>query len=155
MHPLPRALLLSLVWLVVALLPLRGWAQAQMGLAQNGLVQMGGAAMVATASPAAGGHGGSAEMTTAHCEAMFANAGFDQADEAAAGGQPDPHHPADHTSHAGCTLCVVCHAGLAASPEVRLMLPAPLPASPLPSAAPRGIPDGAPSPLFRPPRRST
>jgi hypothetical protein len=56
-------------------------------------------------------------------------------------------------SHAGCSLCEVCHASLGLPAVIRLHLPT------LPHAAPEATPvtglrDGPPSELFRPPRRS-
>ncbi|MEX8494108.1 hypothetical protein [Sphaerotilus sp.] len=112
-RPLSRPTLHWLLWLVIALLPLRGWAMVQMAV-----------------PPVAQHH------TTAaapHCH-----------DEGTHKAAP---------SHAGCSLCEVCHASLGLPAVLVLHL------STLPHAAPAatpitGVRDGPPSELFRPPRHS-
>jgi cytochrome c553 len=147
LHPmpaLPRVLLLSLVWLMVALLPLRGWAQVQMQMQVQvnlplGIVQgSGGPADADLTGHHPAGHPLDA-AEAGHCDAMIAD------DGAAA----DPDH--DHAQQTHCTLCVVCHASLAAG-TATLAVPAVPPGAALPGAAPGGIPEGAASDLFRPPR---
>jgi hypothetical protein len=102
-----------LLWLVIALLPLRGWAMAQMAV------------------PAVAQH--HATEAAAHCH--------DDGTQKAA------------PTHAGCSLCEVCHASLGLPAVVVLHLHT------LPHAAPTitpitGVRDGPPSELFRPPRHT-
>jgi len=109
----PRPTLHWLLWLVIALLPLRGWAMAQMAV------------------PATAPH--HATEAAPHCH--------DDGTQKAA------------PTHAGCSLCEVCHASLGLPAVVVLHLHT------LPHAAPTitpitGVRDGPPSELFRPPRRS-
>ncbi|WP_310459994.1 hypothetical protein [Sphaerotilus sp.] len=104
-----------LLWLVIALLPLRGWAMAQMAVAP---------------------------VTAAH----HAVKDMQQPCHAEASSKATP-------SHAGCSLCEVCHASLGLPTLTELHLPT------LPHAAPAvtpitGVRDGPPGELFRPPRRS-
>jgi hypothetical protein len=109
-----------LLWLAIALLPLRGWAMAQMAVAELAPV--------------------------------LAQSGVHHAcHEAAASLQPATDRQADTALHAGCTLCEVCHAGLATAATSALVLPEP-PHSP-PATAPPSLPPEAPATaLFRPPR---
>jgi hypothetical protein len=114
-----------LVWLVIALLPLRGWALAQM------------------AEPVA-------EVTVAAALLL------DTENEAEADLHEDMampcHDSGPAATHGTCSLCSVCHAGLAPAPSLVLALPDRL--TQVPGPAPVvGLPDGPPSELFRPPRR--
>jgi hypothetical protein len=100
-----------LLWLVIALLPLRGWAMAQMAV------------------PAVAPH--HATEAAPHCH-----------DDGTQKATP---------THAGCSLCEVCHASLGLPAVVVLHLHT------LPHAVPAitpitGVRDGPPSELFRPPR---
>jgi hypothetical protein len=108
-----------LLWLVIALLPLRGWAMAQMAPMAVAPVSMAQAAVVDALPP---------------CHT----------------GVPDTEAT---PTHAGCSLCEVCHASLGLPAVSELHLPA------LPHAAPTatpitGVRDGPPGELFRPPRHS-
>ncbi|MDQ5898474.1 MAG: hypothetical protein QG612_2560 [Pseudomonadota bacterium] len=111
-----------LLWLAIALLPLRGWAMAQMAVAELAPV--------------------------------LAQSGVHHAcHEAAASPQPAPatDRQVDTALHAGCTLCEVCHAGLAPAATSALALPE-LPHAPPATAPPTGPPDVPATALFRPPR---
>ncbi|MEY2875710.1 MAG: hypothetical protein RLZZ373_3081 [Pseudomonadota bacterium] len=103
-----------LLWLVIALLPLRGWAMAQMA-----------------AAPIAPTHHAADAQPPCHGDRLSGT----------------------KATHAGCSLCEVCHASLGLPAVTALHLPS------LPHAAPTatpitGVRDGPPSELFRPPRRS-
>jgi hypothetical protein len=105
-----------LLWLVIALLPLRGWAMAQMATAPVVVAQ----------------------HTTDAQPPCHGEAGTDS--------------PAAVT-HAGCSLCELCHASLGMPAVTALPMPT------LPHAAPAALPttgvrDGPPGDLFRPPRRT-
>lgn len=109
-----------LLWLVIALLPLRGWAWAAMLPAE---VASGMAAASATAEA----------LPPCHLVLLAVNGAAEVAAHAG-------HHPdsaADDSSpapyHLGCTLCSVCHA--ASAPASMLILPLP---APLPHATPAG-----------------
>jgi len=144
MARLPRPTLHWLLWLVIALLPLRGWAQAQMA------AQGSPAAEWRLAEPAAARM--QADPTPAHCHEAAAaeTAASAQADTGAAAAAVSK---GDHSSHPGCSLCGVCHASVGlAAPGFELHLPA-LPEA-APTAAPlSGLADGPSTELFRPPRR--
>ena len=116
-----------LLWLVIALLPLRGWALAQM------------AAPVADgATPAA-----LLQIDTTTDAAADTDLHDDMTMPCHDAGQASPH--------GACSLCSVCHAGLAPAPSLVLALPERLTHRPA-AAPPAGLPDGPPSELFPPPR---
>ncbi len=120
-----------IVWLMLALLPLRGWAHAAMGTA--------GWPGVATASVSMA-HTGSAP-----CHEM--GVGADNADLAA----PSPADKPSGTSH--CTWCDLCHAPMAGVRDMRLPAFA-LPATSPPDSGHTVIAVRAPERLERPPRTS-
>lgn len=125
MRRLARPSLHWLLWLVIALLPLRGWAQAQM------------------AAPAA-----ARAMATA---LTSADATQHHADEAMPACHGHVDSTAAPTQGSICSLCDVCHASLGLTAPVELRLPD-LPGA-VPTATPvPGLADGPPSELFRPPR---
>ena len=146
-----------LLWLLIALLPLRGWAFGQMlpagvGPAMVTTAVSSGIAPASTAvhDPASGGHEAhqadhaalSASPPTPHCH---------QAVDLAPAEPADGNHHGKSTA-GSCGLCTVCHAGLAAAP-----LPPTLPLSFLTAEAPsadpdRPLADGPRRALFRPPR---
>ncbi|MGR6805478.1 hypothetical protein ACU6VI_04085 [Sphaerotilus natans] len=110
-----RPVLHWLLWLVIALLPLRGWAMAQMAVT---------------------------ELAPTHAQSAPHPACHEAADLP----------PTDAAPHAGCTLCEVCHAGLAPAAAQARPLPT-LPHAPPAATEPAGPPEAPPSALFRPPRR--
>ncbi len=123
---LPRRLAIVLLWAAMALLPMRGLAAALMPMAMAGKD-------VATATM------------------QHADADADAAAMPCHGGS----EPADPSAMPGdcptCSLCALCHGGVAHVPQVSIALPAlsserPV-AAPGPASAPR-----APDTLFRPPR---
>ncbi|PXW96960.1 hypothetical protein C7444_10557 [Sphaerotilus hippei] len=131
MRTLPRPTLHWLLWLVIALLPLRGWTLTQMSLPAGAPLTV-----VAHASDHAGLP---ADATPAPCHTTDRH---DEVPEAAAAG------------HGSCSLCDVCHASLGLAAPVELNL-APLPEAAPCAATPLGLPDGPPSEPFRPPRPLT
>jgi hypothetical protein len=119
----PRFIAL-LLWLVIALLPIRALASAVMPVMMAGLP-----ASVASA-PAEDA------MVTMPCHAAIADA-------AAAA-------PAGDMTHT-CSLCDLCHSSVTVAPRTAVVLPAPH--EPLPKAnEPPAIEPRAPDSLFRPPR---
>ena len=91
-----------------------------------------------------------AQMAVAELAPVLAQGEADQVPHACHETTASPQ--ADTALHAGCTLCEVCHAGLA--PAVALTLPLPeLPHAPPAATEPTGPPEAPPSALFRPPRR--
>ena len=121
----PRRFAVALLWLALALLPLRGFAALLMPV---------GAAPAAAATVAA-------EAPQHHGAAMPCHGGAVQDDAAAAA------QPGEHT----CSLCNLCHSGVAAFAAPVLMLPALPQDAPLAQAAP-SVEPRAPDSLFRPPR---
>lgn len=83
-----------LIGLLIALLPLRGWAWATMP--------------VATWEP-----------PPCHASAHQADAPLDAAPDSAPDAAPnaDESATAGASSHAGCTLCDLCHAGVISAPD--------------------------------------
>ena len=120
-----RALLL--LWLLLALLPLRGWAGLAMHL------------------PAADSRAGAA-----HCHGMDSAADAAGADSEADPGARDST-PGAGSSTAACTQCELCH-GAMLLPVIARAEPD-RPARSWPVAVPDSAQGPAPSPLFRPPRR--
>lgn len=122
----------TLLWIAIALLPLRGWAAAQMAVAWPG----GADASVSAAADEA--HGVTPCHAGAHSMAWSADVG----------------DAAEHTSVNGshtCSMCDLCHTGAAQSEPPTLWLPA-LPHAAPHGAAPPAIEPRAPDGLFRPPR---
>jgi hypothetical protein len=120
----PRRFAVALLWLALALLPLRGFAALLMPV---------GAAPAAAATVAA--------EIVQHNGAVMPCHG-DMQDDAAATAQPGEHT---------CSLCDLCHSGVAAFAAPVLTLPALLQDAPLAQAAP-SVEPRAPDSLFRPPR---
>jgi hypothetical protein len=121
----PRRFAVALLWLALALLPMRGFAALLMPV---------GAAPAAVATVAA-------EAPRHHGAAMPCHGSAVQ-DSAAATAQPG-----DHT----CSLCDLCHSGVAAFAAPVLTLPALPQDAPVALAAP-SVEPRAPDSLFRPPR---
>jgi hypothetical protein len=112
-----RRLIAALVWLAIALLPLRGFAAALMPVGDAPL--HGSAAVVEAAQPC---HGA------------------------------EPGHEADaDVSHAGCSLCDLCHSSALAAEASDLRWSAMPHGQPLRHGA-TAIEPHAPDGLFRPPR---
>lgn len=119
-----------IVWMVVALLPMRGWAFAAM--------------------PTVPGTGGPV--------AVFAPAAHPEAHEAAADSMPCHGVEATESRHGGtadadgtCALCQICHAAFAAAPSVPACEP-PLAQRAAPPSHDAPAPDAERRSLFRPPR---
>lgn len=135
----PRRFAAVLLWAAVALLPLRGLAAAAMpALMPSQMPVMGSATEAAVAS-------------TPSADAMPCHSGtaHDTAHD-------DSHHAASQDAVEwgdcpSCSLCALCHGGMAQAPQVQLALTSPQgeepAAHPWTARAPRA-PDG----LFRPPR---
>ena len=121
-----RALLL--LWLLLALLPLRGWAGLAMHL------------------PAADSRAGAA-----HCHGMDSAADAAGADSEADRTANEKSTSGSGSSTATCTLCELCH-GAMLLPVIALAEPD-RPARAWSAAVPDSAQGPAPSPLFRPPRR--
>jgi hypothetical protein len=123
----PRRLVAALLWVVLALLPLRGFAAALMPLA------------MAHPAPAAAAHGDAAHDTAA--EAMPCHSAMESAGEQADGDVPLTQ----------CAMCDLCHAGVmqAAAPG---SLPDAPPQDPPAALASAPIEARAPDALLRPPR---
>lgn len=119
-----------LLWLVVALLPLRGWAQVQM---DNGSGWRTDHAAVAV----------SATLESPPCHVSAAHT-----PDATPGSTSDP----DAASWTGsCAHCTVCHASLGLTWQMALDWP-PLPhTAPTPQLA-TSVAERPPGKLFRPPR---
>lgn len=134
-----RRLAAVLLWAAVALLPLRGLAAAAMPAL---MPAPGGAAATAVASTPA------ADAMPCHGDASHHASRDDAPGEAHHAVVPDAAEWGDCPS---CSLCVLCHGGLAQAPQVQLALTSPQgeppAAHPWTARAPRA-PDG----LFRPPR---
>lgn len=115
MPRLSRRLIAALLWIAIALLPLRGLAAAVMPVAMSGL------APVVASAPA----GDTAVAMPCH------------------GASQDASDAAD-TSHA-CALCDLCHSSVAAAPALMVAMPVLHDAPPLgalPRAALPRAPDG-------------
>jgi hypothetical protein len=136
MPRLSRRLTAALLWLAIALLPLRAWALSQMnleamGAAPSGVVSAGAAEVPAQRSlqPDAP----PALHLPCH-EAVVADGDGDS-----------------NPGSATCSLCDLCHAAVVQAPDAGLRLPE------LPRSRPQGpattpIEPRAPDGLFRPPR---
>jgi len=125
MPRLSRRLTTALLWLALALLPLRGLAAALMPA-------MGAVPPAATAIEVAD----AAESMPCHGAAADSRAEADAA-------------PVDDCPT--CSLCALCHASVAQATQFSLELPQ-LPSSPPATAPPSAIEPRAPDGLFRPPR---
>jgi hypothetical protein len=119
----PRRIAVALLWLALALLPLRGFAAL--------LMPVGASAPVAAVVTEAPQHHG----TAMPCHGAVQ-------DDAAAAAQPGEHT---------CSLCDLCHSGVAAFAAPVLTLPALPQAAPVAQSAP-SLEPRAPDSLFRPPR---
>jgi hypothetical protein len=112
----------ALLWLAIALLPVRGWAVTLMPMA------MGAQAMAVEAEPAAPSvmpcHGAMAAEATA---------------------------AASESTTPTCSLCDLCHTTVAQAPSPPSWPPAPDDALP-PAAAPSPVDSRLPDGLFRPPQ---
>ncbi len=127
---LPR--LAWLLWLLVALLPLRSGAHMAMG-------------SLPVAAPMQAG----TQSNAAHHEAALAEPAAHCHEDASAS-TADTGTPNASPLH-NCSLCDICHASLGPTPSVTLALS--LPPSLAPAATPcPGLPPGVVSGLFRPPR---
>ena len=111
-----------LIGLLIALLPLRGWAWATMP--------------VATWEP-----------PPCHASAHQADAPLDAAQDAAPDAAPD----AAADSHATCTLCDLCHAGVISAPDWAWPDPQPPATAPSWAVSPFSGREGGDD-LFKPPR---
>lgn len=120
-----RRLGTALLWIAIALLPLRGLAASLM----PAMVQP--VASVVAAANEIPCHGAAADGTAA---------GDHHAEPAVAVGDCPT-----------CSLCALCHGSVAQAPQLSLDLPA-LPALPPAAAPPSAIEPRAPDGLFRPPR---
>ena len=109
-----RSLTTWLLWLAIALLPVRAWAVAAMPEAMSAAVN-GVATVVTTGLQVAG------DLQPAH-PAMPCHAASESADDAAA-----PQ---------ACSLCGVCHAAFAMLPSVQASVPALPPERPDTASAP-------------------
>jgi hypothetical protein len=115
----------ALLWIAIALLPLRGLAVSLMpAMAQP-------AAPVVTAASEMPCHGAAADAAAAHHDAQAAASVVDDCPT--------------------CSLCALCHGSVAQASQLSLDLPA-LPALPPAAAPPSAIEPRAPDGLFRPPR---
>ena len=137
--PLRRSSLHGLIWLLVALLPLRGWAMGA-GMIDRPTMPA-SAAVVALAAEDALDH------ALGHAPAGV------MPDEAAPGHCHDTQAPAQaEPHHSGCSLCTVCHGGLANPPAFALSLQvAPSSCGP-PDADDHPLRDAPRTEHFRPPR---
>lgn len=127
MPRLSRRFVAALLWIAIALLPLRGFAAAVMP-----------ALMAAAPSSFVSAHAPADDAAAVHpchgAEQPSADAGTLPADSS-------------HT----CSLCDLCHSGVALAPPAIVALAAPHQAQPR-GAAPTAIEPRAPDGLFRPPR---
>lgn len=131
-----RPVLRWLLWLVIALLPLRGWALAEMAA----MTALPGAVMMAVSPQDMTPH---AAEALPPCHAALADRSM-----------PTDADPQATPAHAGCSLCEICHASLGLPAPPSLSLPR------LPQATPALVPvtgaaDAPPDALFRPPRHQT
>ena len=132
-----RPVLRWLLWLVIALLPLRGWALAEMAA----MTALPGAVTMAVSPQDMTPHAAAEALPPCHAA---------PADRS----MPTDADPQATPAHAGCSLCEICHASLGLPAPPSLSLPR------LPQAAPALVPvtgaaDAPPDALFRPPRRQT
>jgi hypothetical protein len=112
----------ALLWIAIALLPVRGLAAAVMPVAMAGMV------------PAAASAAADETAVAMPCH----------------GASPNATESAADTSHA-CALCDLCHSSVAAAPAPPIVMPLSHDAQPL-GALPRAVEPRAPDGLFRPPR---
>ena len=129
MFRLSRQLTTALLWLAIALLPLRG------GLAVAMPHAMGAGPAQATAQPA---EAPAADAVSAAC---------DEVAEYTAHTSGDGHTSSTHT----CSMCSLCHTAAAAVASMVLHLPAPAPGAP-PAHASRDIVGAVFDAPERPPR---
>ena len=125
LHPMPRLsrrFVAALLWIAIALLPLRGLAAAVMPVAMSGLAPVVASAPADDTAVAMPCHGASQDASAAAAD----------------------------TSHA-CALCDLCHSSVAAAPAPMVAMPVLHDAQPL-GALPRAALPRAPDGLFRPPR---
>jgi hypothetical protein len=121
---------LLVLWLLIALLPLRGWAHARMAMADL-------APVVVTATTAE-----TADQGVMPCHGA-------SSDDTSMSSEADTTVP----SHLACSLCSLCHAAFATAPDMRwpaFALPAPPPSSGRTDDLGRVTPER----LERPPRSS-
>jgi hypothetical protein len=114
----------ALLWLAIALLPVRGWAVTLMPMAMGAPAQ----AMAVEAEPAA--------PSVMPCHGAMA------AEATAAASEP---------TTPTCSLCDLCHTTVAQAPSP-LALPASPEAAAPPAASPSRVASRLPDGLFRPPR---
>lgn len=143
---------LVLLWLCIALLPLRGWA---LGLPPGALAHgaIHGQLHAATAAMQAPCHDAPATFESprqaphhGHGAAQGLKAAHDPAPACPAPGGPDLQ-----TEHGSCAFCDVCHGAAALPPLARSGFEPLLPAAP-PAWVPRPAGRLAVHELFRPPR---
>lgn len=142
-----------LLWLALALLPLRGWAEVVMPIM---MALGGGAAGMQSAAPAG------AAMLPCHAGADSGNAvdvmAVDVTALEVAAIEIDSAAPAATDSaapeHNACSLCDLCHGTVADAPRAPLLADAPVAAKPLP-AAPTQVEPAVLSGPERPPRPAT
>jgi hypothetical protein len=116
----------ALLWLAIALLPVRGWAVTLMPLAMG---------LPAPAHAAALESNAAAPVATMPCHsAMSADA-----------------HDSDTAATTTCSLCDLCHSTVAQAPSPLSLPAAPDDALP-PAAAPSPVDSRLPDGLFRPPQ---
>jgi hypothetical protein len=127
MPRLPRRFVAALLWIAIALLPLRGFAAAVM----PALMATAPSSFVSAHAPA----GDAAAVHPCHgAELASTDAGTLPADSS-------------HT----CSLCDLCHSGVVAAAPQAVALSTPHEVQPR-TAAPTAIEPRAPDSLFRPPR---
>lgn len=129
MSRLTRRLTATLLWIAIALLPVRGLA----------------AAMMPALMPAASPH---AAMVVEVPEQMPCHGAMADAAAAEVHAEPAAAPVGDCPT---CSLCALCHASFAQAAPVSLELPT-LPSAPPATAAPSALEPRAPDGLFRPPR---
>jgi hypothetical protein len=117
-----RRFIAALLWIAVALLPVRGLAAAVMPVLMSGMAPAAASAPVDEMAAAMPCHGASQDAAS----------------------------DADTTSH-NCALCDLCHSSVAAAPAAPAAMPVMHDAQPV-SAMPRAALPHAPDGLFRPPR---
>jgi hypothetical protein len=122
MPRLSRRFVAALVWIAIALLPVRGFAAVMMPMV------MAGTAPTTVSAPADNA-----------ATAMPCHSASQEASDATA----DAHHT--------CSLCDLCHSSVAAATAPVMALCGPHEAHPL-SASPPALEPRAPDGLFRPPR---
>ena len=122
MFRLSRRFTATLLWIAIALLPVRGFAALMMPMMMAGTASTTASTAVDDAAAAIPCHGASQETSDATADAT-------------------------HT----CSLCDLCHSSVAATKTPVTALAAPHEAQPV-SASPPALEPRAPDGLFRPPR---